>query len=154
AGRLAELRGAPVYEVDYPGTQRLKRERIDGARDAGRRVFVPVDFEKDRLIDALPAAGLDRTAPSFWIWEGVTVYLTRDAVKATLAAIAALAPKKSRAAITYTEPHALGTTTLAFEALVRRVGEPLVGAIDRTEMHALLEQAGLVVRTDEGPRDW
>jgi len=41
--------------------------------------FVPIDFENDRLIDALSACGFDAAQPAFVSWLGVTMYLTREA---------------------------------------------------------------------------
>ena len=152
AGRLRELAAVRVFEVDHPDMQRTKRERLARAgRPSGDRLFVPVDFERDRLESALPAAGLDVTARSFWIWEGVTVYLTPDAIDATLAAVSALSPAGSRIAITYSEPR---VAKPIFEWMARAVGEPLRGSLERSEMKSRLEKAGFRVRSDEGPSAW
>ncbi|WP_026343332.1 SAM-dependent methyltransferase [Nocardia sp. BMG111209] len=85
--------GLRVFEVDHPATQEWKRQRL---ADAGIEVpasvtYVPVDFERDALESALPAAGLDERSPVFVIWLGVTVYLTADAISDTLRALGGLA---------------------------------------------------------------
>ncbi|MFE3194101.1 class I SAM-dependent methyltransferase [Nocardia sp. NPDC059240] len=82
--------GLRVFEVDHPATQQWKRERL---ADAGIAVpsavrFVPVDFETDTLAASLAAAGFDRSAPTFFVWLGVIVYLTPESVTATLRFIA------------------------------------------------------------------
>lgn len=76
-----------VFEVDHPATQEVKMKRV--ARLLGRLpdhvVFVPVDFEQDKLHHKLFEKGYDRSRKTFFIWEGVTYYLTAKAVDETLA---------------------------------------------------------------------
>ena len=50
--------------------------------------FVAIDFERQSLDTVLERAGHNRSSPTCWIWEGVVMYLTRDAMRATLAGIA------------------------------------------------------------------
>ena len=85
-----------IFEIDQPETQAWKRERlIDlgfGIPDWLR--LVPVDFEAgddwwDRLADD---AGFDANLPTVVACTGVTMYLTRDAVAATLRRLTTLAP--------------------------------------------------------------
>ena len=52
---------------------------------------MPLDFERDDLIGALTEHGYRTDARTFFIWEGVTQYLTEDAVRATLGALQATA---------------------------------------------------------------
>ncbi len=76
-----------VFEVDHPATQRVKMKRVE--RLLGHLpdhvVFVPVDFEQEKLHDKLFQEGYDRNKKTFYIWEGVTYYLTAKAVDETLA---------------------------------------------------------------------
>ncbi|MCF8590143.1 class I SAM-dependent methyltransferase [Gordonia liuliyuniae] len=84
-----------VFEIDEPATQEWKRQRLDelGYLDSARPILVPVDFEAGQswLAEA-KAAGLDPTAPTVVAMLGVTMYLTRDAISATLREAASLAP--------------------------------------------------------------
>jgi methyltransferase (TIGR00027 family) len=82
-----------VYEVDAPATQAWKRQRLRdaGLEPPGSLTFVPVDFETERLAEAMRRAGIDAREPTFISWLGVTVYLTREAVMDTLAWVASLA---------------------------------------------------------------
>lgn len=83
-----------VFEVDQPGPQAWKRQRL---METGMGVppslrLVPVDFEAgddwwDRLVDA----GFDTSKPAIVASTGVSMYLTKDAVSATLRQVAALA---------------------------------------------------------------
>ncbi len=62
--------------------------------------LVPLDFERDDLVATLTEHGYRPDARTFFIWEGVTQYLTEDAVRATLGALRE-APSGSRLAFTY-----------------------------------------------------
>jgi len=55
-------------------------------------VFVPVNFEVETVLDGLARSSFDFGQPAFLSWLGTVQYLTEDAVFATLAAIASLAP--------------------------------------------------------------
>ncbi len=94
AYRLTELlKNARVFEVDRPTTQEYKRRRI---REAGIEVppnliYVPVDFRNDSLGRVLEAAGYDASQVTFFIWEGVTMYLPETAVAETLRWVASQA---------------------------------------------------------------
>ncbi|MGA7615084.1 MAG: class I SAM-dependent methyltransferase [Thermoanaerobaculia bacterium] len=84
-----------VFEVDRPGPQRWKRERLI---DLGYGVpewlrLVPFDFEEGMSWwDALASAGFDAKAPTVVASTGVTMYLTRDANAATMRQLTSLAP--------------------------------------------------------------
>jgi methyltransferase (TIGR00027 family) len=158
AHRMRALAGVDVLEVDYPSTQAYKRSRIGSRAPLARKLsYVAVDFAKDSLDERLAAAGHDTRRATFWIWEGVTMYLPREATRATLAQIAARSAPGSRAAITYATPDGtpLGAGFLR-AALVgfRVLGEPIVGPMTREEMRSELEAASFDVLEDTDPRDW
>lgn len=75
-----------VFEVDHPATQAWKRERLAAAGIAipPHVRYVAIDFEREALDDVLARAGI---AAAYFAWLGVTPYLTREATRATLAAI-------------------------------------------------------------------
>ncbi len=62
-----------VFEVDHPDTQAWKKQRAVtvGLRSPPQLVWVPVDFERQRVGSALAAAGLDGTSGVFVSWLGV-----------------------------------------------------------------------------------
>jgi methyltransferase (TIGR00027 family) len=82
-----------VFEADHPATQQAKREALGGIAGppASQVRLVPVDFERDDVGQALRAAGYRDGAPSLFLWEGVTNYLTPAAVDQTLGAVRGLA---------------------------------------------------------------
>jgi methyltransferase (TIGR00027 family) len=95
AYRLTELlKGVRVFEVDQPSTQEYKKRRV---KEAGIDVppnltYVAVDFRHDKLGAVLAAAGYDPARKTFFIWEGVTMYLPEAAVEETLRWVAGQAP--------------------------------------------------------------
>jgi methyltransferase (TIGR00027 family) len=102
AYRLAHRSDVPVFEVDLPVNIARKKaavQRAIGGTPASVHL-VPLDFEHDDLISTLTGQGYRTDARTFFIWEGVTQYLTEDAVRATLGALRAAA-SGSRLAFTY-----------------------------------------------------
>lgn len=102
AYRLAHRSDIPVFEVDLPVNIARKTtavQRAIGGVPASVHL-VPLDFERDDLIDTLTDYGYQTDARTFFIWEGVTQYLTEDAVRATLRALLP-APAGSRLVFTY-----------------------------------------------------
>jgi methyltransferase (TIGR00027 family) len=84
-----------VFEVDPPGPQAWKRQRLVelgyGVPDWLK--FVSVDFEAgDSWLDQLKAAGFAGSQPALVSSTGVSMYLTKDAVSAMLRQVAAFAP--------------------------------------------------------------
>jgi methyltransferase (TIGR00027 family) len=84
-----------VFEIDQPGTQAWKRQRLI---DLGLGIpeflrLVPVDFEAgDAWWERLAASGFDSARPALVASTGVSMYLTKDAVAALLRQVASLAP--------------------------------------------------------------
>lgn len=85
--------GVRVFEVDHPATQDWKRRALAAARIGvpDSVAFVPADLAAGSPAAGLAAAGFDSAAPALVSWLGVTMYLTRDAIAATLAEFGGLA---------------------------------------------------------------
>jgi methyltransferase (TIGR00027 family) len=147
AWRMPELSKAVVFEVDHPDTQRDKVARTAAlVRCAGEVRFVPVDFTRDRLDEALAAAGHDSTRPTTWIWEGVVMYLTNAEIEATLEVVARRSAAGGRLIIAYAAPG--GLLLPLVRLLVRRVGEPFRSVHSARAMKALLAAHGYAVTRD------
>ncbi len=86
AYRIPGIDRTRVYEVDHPSTLTVKHERL--RRVLGKLpthvVLAEIDFNHQRLGDVLAGAGFDASRRTFFIWEGVTNYLSGEAVDATL----------------------------------------------------------------------
>jgi methyltransferase (TIGR00027 family) len=82
-----------VFEVDRPGPQAWKRQRlIELGFDAPEWLhLVPVDFEANSWWEELAVAGFDAAQPAVVASTGVSMYLTREANATTLQQIASFA---------------------------------------------------------------
>lgn len=83
--RLAFLESIPVIEIDHPNTSNFKtttyKNRID---QLPKNIeFYQIDFNKQSLEELAEQHNFDFTKPTTVIWEGVTNYLTEDAIKNT-----------------------------------------------------------------------
>jgi methyltransferase (TIGR00027 family) len=91
AYRFESLRGrVQVFEVDHPATQRVKLEKLKKLLGAlpDYVIYVPIDFDQERLGERLCASGYDKRLKTLFIWQGVTYYLTPEAIDDTLAFVA------------------------------------------------------------------
>jgi methyltransferase (TIGR00027 family) len=87
--------GMDVFEIDQPATQEWKRQRLMelGFGIPSTLHFVPVDFEAGHSWwERLAASGFDVSKPAVVASTGVSMYLSKEAVMATLRQIAAFAP--------------------------------------------------------------
>ena len=80
AYRLPWPAGTVVYEIDQPQVIEFKTTTLAGigAKPATARRTIPVDLRADWPA-ALRAAGLDTTAPTAWLAEGLLIYLPPEA---------------------------------------------------------------------------
>ncbi|MFB4475178.1 class I SAM-dependent methyltransferase [Oceanobacillus caeni] len=84
-----------IFEVDQPETQAWKRKRLVelGFGIPNWLHFVPVDFEAGRSwLEQLKVSGFDMNKPAVVVSTGVTQYLTKEAITATLRQVSKLAP--------------------------------------------------------------
>jgi len=91
AYRVDILKGkVKVFEVDHPATQTVKMEKVKKIFGSlpHHVVYVPIDFENQKLDERLFESGYDKNLKTLFIWEGVTYYITPEAVDTTLAFVA------------------------------------------------------------------
>jgi methyltransferase (TIGR00027 family) len=154
AHRLDVLQDVAVFEVDHPATQAHK---VQKAASLPRRVrslaYVPVDFERDALLPRLAGAGHDPTASTVWVWEGVIMYLSDSALRATLQSIAEGSARGSILLAHYHEAHG-GAGRRAIDALLSLWREPQIGERSRATVAEELRRAGFTVLRDTGADDW
>lgn len=138
-----------IFEVDQPGPQAWKRQRLV---EFGYGVpewlhLVPVDFEAgDAWWQRLVEAGFDTAKPAFVASTGVSLYLTREAIAATLQQVATLAPG-SIFVMTFILPLELADPEErpGYEAAqkgAKASGTPFLSYFTPQEMIALAREAG------------
>ena len=135
AYRLKELlKATRVFEVDQPSTQEYKKRRI---RETGIEVppnltYVANDFRYNKLGDVLAAAGYDSTCKTFFIWEGVTMYLPEEAVKETFRWVAAQA-SGSTIVFDYVEAKVIKFITTADLTQLPEAAQQAIGRLRKLE---------------------
>lgn len=138
-----------VFEVDRPGPQAWKRQRLV---ELGYAVpdwlrLVAVDFEAGGTWwDRLAQAGFDTNKPALVASTGVSMYITKDATATTLAQIAGLAPG-STLVMTFQLPldslaPADQPGRAAAERGARASGTPFISFFTPAEMLAMARAAG------------
>lgn len=117
--RLEQLKDVHVFEVDFPATQALKREKLKTIDLPERHhlTYVPIDFNKDDLAMELSNAGYDPNVKTLFIWEGVTMYLDAESVNATLKFISSNSAKGSTLYFDYLFQSVLDGTCMHPEAV-------------------------------------
>lgn len=143
------------FEVDVPKIQQMKRELLHqcGVDASGLR-FVPANFLTDNWIDNLIKAGFDPRKPTFFLWEGVTYYLSREAMENTFRTIATVAPGSVVVFDYGTDANHnayRGPLCHLFKAILKAVREPQTFWISseppvETNVAALLDAYGLSLR--------
>ncbi|MEV8473529.1 class I SAM-dependent methyltransferase [Ralstonia sp. UNC404CL21Col] len=138
-----------VFEVDQPGPQAWKRQRL-AELDFGVPQwlrFVPVDFEaRESWQEALVAAGFDASRPAIVVSTGVSMYLSKEANAATLRQVASLAPG-SMLAMTFLLPLEMADPDVRpglemAEKGARASGTPFISFFTPPEMLALARENG------------
>lgn len=138
-----------VFEIDRPGPQEWKRRRLVelGLGLPPFLRFVPVDFEAgDDWWEGLAAAGFDSGRPALVASTGVSMYLTHEAIAATLRQVAALAPGSTLAMsfllpIERADPEVRPGIERAAEG-ARASGTPFISFFTPPEILALAMEAG------------
>lgn len=153
AWRFAEaLGGRPVFEVDFPSTSKRKD---DVANKAARRLpgtvvrRVQVDFLSETFEGPLVHAGFVRGARTFVVWEGVSMYLTRAAVKATLGLLRSLCAPGTELVLDFwflLDAPDLRAAAHRFSAnLLHLLGEPVLFGIHPEDAGAFLAREGFAL---------
>ena len=138
-----------VFEVDQPGAQAWKRQRLI---DLGYGIpsflqLVPVDFEAgDAWWDRLAVSGFDSGRPAIVASTGVSMYLTQDAIAATLRQVAALAAGSTFVMsfllpIELADPDVRPGLERAVEG-ARKSGTPFISFFTPKDMLALARECG------------
>ena len=138
-----------VFEVDQAGTQAWKRRRLAelGLATPEWLRFVAVDFEAGASwLERLVAEGFDAGVPALVASVGVSMYITKEATRATRRQAATLAPG-SRLVMTFQLPAELIEAEERpgremTERGARAAGTPFISYFTPAELVALAREAG------------
>lgn len=159
--RIAGMDQVRVFEIDLPGTEKLKQKRLGKVLGAVPEnvALVGIDFDQQKLDDVLNAAGFQKGKRTLFIWEGVTQYLTAEAVSSTLEFVSSASGAGSAIVFTYVRRGIIDGTDRpewmqGFLSFAERVGSPLVFGIDPAELASYLSDLGLRLIEDVGTADY
>ncbi len=92
--RLTGMEHVKIFEIDLPSVQENKKKKLQ--KHFGRLpeniTFIPIDFDKQSLGAVLTGTAFDPFSPVIFVWEGVTQYISEEAVHRTLAFVGKSAP--------------------------------------------------------------
>jgi methyltransferase (TIGR00027 family) len=152
------LAGRPFFEVDHPATAGRKARIVEKLTlpEVDRRVAL-TDFLSTPLSEVLAEAGFQEGLRTFFVWEGVSMYLTREAIKETLRAVAALGGAGSQLAMDFwfllDSPDLLATAHRMSSGLLSFLGEPITFGIHPEDVGDFLRREGLTLEDLAEPRE-
>jgi methyltransferase (TIGR00027 family) len=138
-----------IFEIDQPGPQAWKRQRLTqlGYDISERLHFVPVNFETElSWLELLTSGGFDEGRPAIVASAGVSMYLTKEAVAATLQSIASFA-HGSALVMSFMLPFEYASLEIRpglemAERGARQSGTPFVSYFTPSEIVALARASG------------
>ena len=169
AHRLELPSSLKIFEVDQPEVQARKRSKLPkGLSNAENVTYVSVDFNRQSLTEQLLAAGFDQSKSTVFTLEGVSQYITKEAVTSTIKELAALTKKTSSTFfISYVDkllnkdpescfgkgyPKAANRAE-TIKRLAAKVGEPWISFYTAEEIEGLLYQNGFLLKENKSLAD-
>lgn len=150
-----------IFELDAQTTQNekirlLKKNKIDIPENL---TFVPINFILDDLNKILLKAGYDSSKRTLFIWEGVSMYITEEAVNETLSFIKHKAGKESIVAFDYLYSSVIrnectyyGAKEIA--AIVKARGESFTFGIEEGKIEEFLKDKGFTLKAHYTPAEF
>jgi len=142
-------RGTKIIELDIEKTQRPKIEILNRkqVKIPKELVFASIDFNKESFSEVLMNAGYQRDQQSYFLWEGVTMYLHSEAVDSTLTYIRESSQAGSCVTFDYIFASVLRQENKFYGEkeifdTVSRAGEGWTFGIDEGEIEAFLSKRG------------
>jgi methyltransferase (TIGR00027 family) len=160
AYRVSRLAAIDTFEVDHPNTQAARQEALKRVLPSPPRHvrFVAIDFKQKDWASAMSDAGYCESKRTLVLWEGVTNYLTADAVDSTLQWCSTASPR-SQLLFTYvhrdilTRPSAFVGTRNLFASL-EKAGERFTFGMEPNQVPQYLAGRGLSLELDIGAAEY
>ncbi len=138
-----------VFEVDAPTSQADKKKYLATAGIAAPENlhYIAIDFNEQSLSDVMLASGYNATGRTLFIWEGVTYYISAEAVDGTLGFIQQHSAAGSVVAFDYIYADVCKGNLSYYGAqegvaYVASVGEPFTYGIEPTTLETFLAERG------------
>lgn len=161
AYRIAGMDRVQVFEVDLPGARQAKQTRVEAVLGAvpDYVTLVGMDFDRQNLNDMLSAAGFQKGRRTLFIWEGVTQYITEEAVNDTLEFVSGVSGVGSAIVFTYVRRGLIDGTARPewmgpFLSFAAKVGSPMIFGLDQAGLAQYLSDRGLELVEDVGAAEY
>lgn len=151
-----------IFEVDQPEVQDRKRSKLpEEILNSKSVTYVTVDFTHQSLSKQLVDAGFDQSKPAIFTLEGVSQYITKNAVSLTIQEIASLTQKTSSVFfMSYVNESFIQNPVACFGQgypkaakrarlitnLSAKAGEPWISFYSDKEIESLLSQNGYSIK--------
>jgi methyltransferase (TIGR00027 family) len=158
AHRLKLPSGVKIFEIDQPEVQNKKRSKLPNEIYNAKNVtYVSIDFNHESLKEQLLNSGFDQNKSTVFTLEGVSQYITKEALTSTLNELAALTQKsKATFFMSYVnrllreDPKACfgkgydkpAKKAALIQKLAAKSGEPWISLYTGKEIEGLLSQSG------------
>jgi methyltransferase (TIGR00027 family) len=149
AHRFSELlKDATVIEVDYGTTQEYKKRRVGEALGGApaNLVYAPIDFRRENLGEVLSRAGFQSRRKTYYICEGLSMYVPEEGMKETLRSIAVESAPGSVVLMEYLNRGFLELLRKYPTGMIKNAfdwGEPFVFGVPDGQDRQFFLQAGL-----------
>jgi len=161
AFRISGIENIQYFELDFPELQKVKRSYIDKkiGELPSNVSLVPIDFNSQDLGEELKKAGYTLSSKTLFIWEGVTQYISKEAVDNTIKYVAQ-ASTGSRIVFTYVLRSFIdgsyipdGLNSL-YKFTLKKKNPLWFCGFDPAEMHEYLSKFSLYLIEDVGHEEY
>jgi methyltransferase (TIGR00027 family) len=153
------LRGIRIFEIDHPATQARKRQMLKraGQPSPPNLSYIPVDFNKKSLGQALVDRGFATQKRTLFLWEGVSYYLPLPVVEDVLDFVGDCASGSSvvldYATRRFVDGDASTHGSKQVARWLKRIGEQFLFGLDAREVEEFLRRRRLRLLSDLGPEE-
>jgi len=161
AFRIPGIENIQYFELDSPELQKVKRSYIDKkiGELPSNVSLVPIDFNSQDLGEELKKAGYALSSKTLFIWEGVTQYISKEAVDNTLKYVAQASTGSS---IVYTYvlesfingSHIPDGLNSLYKTMLNKKNPLWFCGFDPCEMHEYLSKYSLSLIEDVGHEEF
>jgi methyltransferase (TIGR00027 family) len=149
AHRFRELlKDTAVIEIDFGATQEYKKRRVEEALGGAppNVVYAPIDFARESLGEVLRGAGFQPERKTYYICEGLSMYVPEDGMKETLRSIAVESAPGSAVLLEYLNRGGLELLRKYPTGMIKNAfdwGEPFVFGVPDGQDREFFLEAGL-----------
>lgn len=161
AFRIPGIENIQYFELDFPELQKVKSSNINKiiGELPSNVSLVPIDFDSQDLGEELKKAGYTLSSKTFFIWEGVTQYISEEAVDNTIKYVAQ-ASTGSRIVFTYVLESFINGSYISdglnslYKFTLKKKNPLWFCGFDPAEMHECLSKYSLYLIEDVGNEEY